>query len=110
MNIFKKKAKDNAEENMAYLPLKITGIRWQFFATDPKDNVLAMASIIIHDQLIIHEVRVIRGKERVFVAYPNKQYNVRDRKGSVYPIDDFLRREWEHQILADYRANTFHTF
>ena len=110
MNIFRKKIKDTAEENMAYLPLKITGIRWQFFATDPKDNVLAMASIFVNNQLIIHEVRVIRGKTRTFVSYPNKKLNPQDDRGCAYPIDDLLRREWEHQILADYRANTFHTF
>ncbi len=90
--------------NTAFLPLRITGIRWQHFATDPQDNVLAMASIIIHDQLIIHEVRIIRGKERIFVSYPNKEYNVRDRKGCVYPITEFLRKEWEDQILTAYYA------
>ncbi len=90
--------------------LKITGIRWQFFATDPKDNVLAMASIFVNDQLIIHEVRVIRGKSRIFVSYPNKQLNPRDWKGCAYPIDDNVRQKWEQQILADYRANTFHAF
>ncbi len=82
--------------------LKITEIRWAQFATDPNDRVFGMCRVLIDDCLVINEVRVINGRERVYVAYPNKAYNSRHKNGAVYPIDDELRREWESVILADF--------
>ncbi len=84
--------------------MKITSIKWMQFATDPNDKVLGMCTIVLEGVLVINEIRVINGRARVYVSYPNRAYNVRHKSGAVYPIDDELRRQWEDVILADFEA------
>lgn len=87
--------------------MKITSIKWMQFATDPKDKVFGMCTIVVEGILVINEIRVINGHSRVYVTYPNRAYNVRNKSGAVYPIDDELRSQWEDEILADFeRAYT----
>ena len=82
--------------------MKITNISWIRLATDPRDKVLGMCSLVIDDCLVINEVRVVVGRNRIYVSYPNRAYEPRRKNGSVYPINDELRRAWESNILADF--------
>lgn len=83
--------------------MKITEINWRQFG-EPGERVKAMCSIVLDNVLVIHEVRVIKGRQRLFVAYPNKAYDKSDKNGCVYPIDNDLRRAWEKEILASFVA------
>lgn len=88
--------------------LKITEITFRHFGT-AGDRIKAAASIVIENQLVIHEVRIIQGTRRgLFVAYPNKEYNIFDKTGCVYPINDVVRRTWERQILSSYKKERSH--
>lgn len=82
--------------------MKITNIRWIKWQRSPADNILGMCEIHMDNELVIHEIRVIRGHERIFVAYPNKEYQRCDRSGVVRPKNDFARRKFERWILKDF--------
>ena len=88
--------------------MTITQITWRQFGA-PGDRVKGVASIVLDDELVIHEVRVIVGHSRLFVSYPNKEYDTHDQTGCVYPINDTTRREWEREILTSFvKAMTLH--
>lgn len=82
--------------------MKITQIKWHNFGK-PGDNTLAMGSVVFDDALVVHEVRVVRGKQRVYVTYPNKNDVRGDKLGAAHPIRDDARAAWEKQILASYK-------
>lgn len=82
--------------------LKITKIRWIKWQRSPTDNILGMCELQMDNELVIEEVRVIRGHKRIFVAWPNKEYQRRDRSGVVRPINDAVRQKFENVILDDF--------
>lgn len=83
-------------------PLHITEITFRHFG-DTGDRIKAVASIVIENQFVVHEVRIIDGPRRgLFAAYPNKAYNQFDTTGCAHPITDITRKAWEQQLLDTY--------
>ena len=63
----------------------------------------AIASVVYDHCLVIHELRIIQGESRLFVAMPsrraNPSYPYRD---IVHPINARTRRELEEAVLYAY--------
>ena len=68
----------------------------------PDGRLRAVISITIDDQLAIHDIKVVQGDARLFVAMPSR----RDENGSfrdiVHPISPDARASIEGQILEAY--------
>ena len=75
-------------------------------------SVKAVASVLLDNELIIRNIKVIKGKKGVFVAFPNDgtEYFSEDGKkryyDTVYPIDQYLREEIVNQVLKAYNKET----
>lgn len=76
--------------------LQITEIRWHAFGEE-NDRVKAMCTIVINRKLVIHEVRIIKGK-RLYVEYPPRK----EKDSYAHPIDGELGGAWEQTILSAY--------
>lgn len=76
--------------------LQITEIRWHSFGEE-YNRVKAMCTIVIDNKLVIHEIRVIKGK-RLYVEYPQRK----DKDSYAHPIDGELGEAWEQTILSAY--------
>lgn len=86
--------------------LKITEITFRYFG-GADERIKAVASIVIENQLVIHEVRIIDGPLRgLFVAYPNKKLDMQDKNSCAHPINNETRIAWEKQILETYDTAT----
>ena len=56
----------------ADLQLKVTNVKVKRFG-EPKSNVLGVASILINDLLVIHDIRIVQLKERRILSFPAKR-------------------------------------
>ena len=69
---------------------------------NPEGRLRAIISITIDDMLAIHDIKVVQGDERLFVAMPSR----RDENGMfrdiVHPISPEARGSIEGQILDAY--------
>lgn len=76
----------------------------------PKDSgVCGEYSIILDDELCIHQVRVINGKKGLFIAFPNggtvnEQDGKRRYADIVHPVNEKLRQYIKEVVLKDYNS------
>ena len=68
----------------------------------PDGNLKAIVSITIDNCLAIHDIKIIQGAERLFVAMPNRKDENDIYRDIVHPIDSETRDKFERIILAAY--------
>ncbi len=62
----------------------------------------ALASITIDDELAIHDIKIIQGPERIFVAMPSRKEENSVYRDIVHPITSTTRKNIEDKILTAY--------
>ena len=62
----------------------------------------AILSITIDNSLAIHDIKVIQGTDRLFVAMPSRKDENGIYRDIVHPIDVSTRDDFERIILATY--------
>lgn len=63
----------------------------------------AVVSITIDDAIAIHDIKLVQGDERLFVAMPSRRENTGDYRDIIHPISASAREKIEEQILQAYR-------
>lgn len=81
--------------------MQITDIRIKKVETG--NRLKAIASVTIDDCFAIHELRVIEGKEGLFVAMPSRQTTDGVFRDIVHPIDQPTRKMFEETIISKYK-------
>ena len=71
-------------------------------------NILALATVVLNDQLTIRGLRVMDGEYGMFVGYPNDPFynKAEDRRSIVFPITRALREHIENCVLEKYQYET----
>lgn len=82
--------------------MTITEVKIRRIFEDPKSRVKAIVSIIIDGGIAIHELRVVEGTERTFVAMPNHRSVDGRFQDIAHPIDKGVRVLLEETVLAAY--------
>ena len=81
--------------------MKITDIKIRKLLDSGK--LRGVVSITLDDVFAVHDIKIIQGENRLFVAMPSR----RDEKGTfrdvVHPINSEVRAEFESQILSSYQ-------
>lgn len=70
-----------------------------------KPDLKAIVSIILDNDIVIHDVRIIEAHGRLFLLYPNNHYKERKR-GAVYPINREAQQKIETAVINEYQAAT----
>lgn len=71
-----------------------------------QDNRLrALVSITIDDAIAIHDIKVIQGPERIFVAMPSRKEENGVYRDIVHPISSSVRKNIEDIILSAYYSH-----
>ena len=83
--------------------MKITDIRIRKMQNDPDNRMKAVVSITLDGLLAVHDIRVIDGKERLFVAMPSRKASDDTYKDVIHPISNEFRRYLEEEILQKYQ-------
>lgn len=62
----------------------------------------AVVSITIDDAIAIHDIKLVQGDERLFVAMPSRREETGDYRDIIHPISSGAREKIEEQILKAY--------
>lgn len=68
----------------------------------PDGKVRAIVSIILDGEFAVHDLKVIEGVERLFVAMPNRRSEDGRFQDIVHPISTDARSQIEGAILEKY--------
>ncbi len=82
--------------------MDITDIRIKKVATDGK--MKAVASVTFDNAFAIHDVKVIKGPEKLFVAMPSRKTPEGEYRDIAHPINSEMRNMLESRVLAAYDA------
>ena len=67
-------------------------------------NLKAFCSVVFDDVFIVHSVKIIQGKESLFVAMPSREMKNGDFRDTAHPIDNAFRLMLEETVLDRYHA------
>ncbi len=80
--------------------MEITDVRVKIF--DSENRLKAIAAITIDDCFVVHELRVIDGKEGLFVAMPSRKMPNGEFKDVAHPINQETRDYIEGIVIEAY--------
>ena len=70
-------------------------------------NILALATVVLNDQLVIRGLRVMGGENGMFVGYPTDPfYKGEDLRSTVFPMTRALREHIENCVLEKFLYET----
>ena len=81
--------------------MNITDVRVRLM--DKADsNMKAVASITIDGEFVVHDIKVIQGNDKLFIAMPSKKDGNGDFKDIAHPINTATRTKIQDAVLAKY--------
>lgn len=80
--------------------MKITDIKIRRIITEGR--LKAIISVTIDDMLALHDIKVVQGETRLFVAMPSRRDENGVYRDIVHPISAEARHLMEDQILEAY--------
>ena len=81
--------------------MNITDIRIRKIYEDAR--LKALVSVTIDGDLAVHDIKVIEGPERLFVAMPSRKEANGVFRDIAHPISPAARKQFEDAILSAYR-------
>ena len=82
--------------------MEITDIRIKKVAS--KGKMKAVASVTFDNAFAVHDVKVIEGPEKLFVAMPSRRTPDGEYRDIAHPINSDMRNMLESKVLAAYDA------
>ena len=82
--------------------MEITDIRIKKVASEGK--MKAVASVTFDNAFAVHDVKVIEGPEKLFVAMPSRRTPDGEYRDIAHPINSDMRNLLESKVLAAYDA------
>lgn len=68
----------------------------------PEGRLRAIISVTIDDMLAVHDIKIVQGDARLFVAMPSRKDESGIFRDIVHPISPEAREIVEHQIVDAY--------
>ena len=68
----------------------------------PLGKLLAIVSITVDDCFVIHDLKIIQGENRLFIAMPSRKNAEGEYKDIAHPLNIETRRELRRIILDAY--------
>ena len=69
------------------------------------NKVCAIASIVIDDSFVIHDLRVVNGEKGLFVAMPSRKLPNGDFRDVCHPINTESRSEIQRAVLEQFASD-----
>ncbi len=80
--------------------MEITDIRVR--RVDGQGKLKAYVTVTFDDCFVVHNVKVIDGNDRVFIAMPSRKTRNGEFKDVAHPISSEFRNELQDRIVAAY--------
>ncbi|MGN1200737.1 MAG: septation regulator SpoVG [Candidatus Caccovivens sp.] len=81
--------------------MNITDVRVRL-VNDANDKFKAVASITIDGEFVVHDIKVINGKDGYFLSMPWRKTSDGERKDIAHPTKTEVREMLKEKILAEY--------
>jgi len=82
--------------------MQITDIRIRKINLDSK--MKAVVSVTFDNSLVIHDIKVIEGTDKLFIAMPSRKTPEGEFKDIAHPINMDMRDTLEKNILEKYQS------
>lgn len=82
--------------------MKISEIKIRRLMNDGR--LRALVSVVLEDTLAIHDIKIINGRNRLFIAMPSRPTGDGTYRDVVHPLHNDLREQFESQIISAYYA------
>ena len=84
--------------------MEITDIRIRRVEADGK--LKAYVTVTFDDSFVVHNVKVIEGKNGAFIAMPSRKTKTGEYKDVAHPINSDFRGRLQQRILDEYNAQS----
>ena len=82
--------------------MNISDVRIRKTMNEPR--LRAVVSLTLENAIAIHDIKIIQGDERLFVAMPSRRDESGNFRDIVHPISPNAREELEKEILSAYNG------
>ncbi|MBQ3593367.1 MAG: septation regulator SpoVG [Clostridia bacterium] len=65
-------------------------------------QIKAIVSVTFDNSLAVHDIKIIEGNSRIFVATPSRKSAEGEYRDIVHPINADFRADFEKKILEEY--------
>jgi stage V sporulation protein G len=69
------------------------------------NKVCAIASVVLDDSFVVHDLRVVNGEKGLFVAMPSRKLPNGDFRDICHPINAEARQHLQDMVLAQFHAD-----
>ncbi len=83
--------------------MEITDIKIRRVVTEGR--LRAVVSVTVDSMLAVHDIKIVQGDERLFVAMPSRKDESGVYRDIVHPISGAARKMLESKILAAYQEH-----
>lgn len=83
--------------------MQITDIKFRH--VEEYGRLKALVSVTFDGVFAVHDIKVIDGRDRLFLAMPSRRMPDGRFRDIAHPVGSLLRDEIEQQVLAAYRAS-----
>ena len=83
--------------------LNITDIRVKKIPSEGK--MRAVVSVTFDDAFVVHDIKVIEGQDRLFIAMPSRKTADGEFKDIAHPINVAMRETLQKEVLAKYEES-----
>lgn len=83
--------------------MKISDIRIRLIKKDDT-KLKAVASLTIEECMVVHDIKIIQGKDELFISMPSRKTSDGEYKDIVHPINTETRELLKVKILEAYEV------
>ena len=80
--------------------MEITDVKIRKIMTEGR--LRAVVSVTIDDMFAVHDIKVVQGDERLFVAMPSRKMGEGDFRDIAHPLVSEMRERIKNAIFAEY--------
>lgn len=80
--------------------MEITDVRIRKITSEGK--LKAVASVTFDDEFVVHDIKVIEGQERLFIAMPSRKMGEGDFRDIAHPLTSETRNRIKDAIFREY--------
>lgn len=82
--------------------MEITDIRIR--QTSPDAKMRAVVSVTFDNEFVVHDIKIIEGEEKFFIAMPSRKTPDNEFKDIAHPIKPDMRQKLSDMILEKYES------
>lgn len=94
--------KEKRKHHKGGISMNITDVKIRKILTEGR--LRAVVSVTVDDMLAVHDIKVVQGDERLFVAMPSRKDENGVFRDIIHPISPSARKLFEETILDAYEC------